>query len=399
MVRFYFFTLLQCCWHLAALAQFDPNAGTVSPQQFEAESAFEFRNQHIYVHAEVNGVKGIFILDNGFTVTGLDEAFAKRCGIKVIQNATLTLSDANETQQEGQYGTAAEINLAGVRFQNTQVALINTNSLPTCEKVDGFIGSSVINKANWQILFGEEKIKIASRPFVSNGLRCTYTTSKSNRHFIEFKLAGEPFWVHIDLGSSGELDLNKEAFTPYFQGVPAQLNLGVSGLGVFGPGKVDTFFSITRPFAFSYGPYRFPNSPRIELQNGVEYARLGLGYLGQFDLIINPGVPEYIFSPNKLLKPQREEAEYGVTFFPINGQYRVLRISSHANVRKYALKLDDVIEKIDGRNPAELGDWCTLREYVRNKASKNEPIQLKIQGKSDVCTLYPGMTEEISPIK
>lgn len=370
---------------LYVLSQVQANLGTVEPVQFLSETNFDFQQNHIYFKAKINGVEGTFIFDNGFTVTGLDNDFAARCGI--VADSSITLADANEAEAQGQMGSAGLIQIADVNFKNTRVAIIDTDGLPACQKVDGFIGSSVINKANWKIDFVQKHLQFSSRPFIDAGLRCAYTVSRSNRHFIEFKYEGEPFWVHIDLGSSGELELNKEAFTPIFAGLPAQMNVGASSLALFGLNAVDTFYTLNRPFKFGYDKYQITNSPRIELQRDVEYARLGLGYLHQFNLIINSDTKEYILSPNKLLSSIREEKDYGVVFYPVEGQQRLVRLSACENVVRLGLTLGEVVEKVDGQAVESLGDWCAIKTYIRAKANRGENLRLKIRGRKEECVL------------
>ena len=370
---------------LYVLAQVQANLGTVEPVQFLSETTFDFQQNHIYFKAKINGIEGTFIFDNGFTVTGLDNDFAARCGI--VADSSITLADANEAEAQGKMGSAGLIQIAAVNFKDTRVAIIDTDGLPACQKVDGFIGSSVINKANWKIDFEQKLLQFSSRPFIDKGLRCAYTVSRSNRHFIEFKYEGEPFWVHIDLGSSGELELNKDAFTPIFAGLPAQMNVGASSLALFGLNAVDTFYTLNRPFNFGYDKYLITNSPRIELQRDVEYARLGLGYLHQFNLIINSDAKEYILSPNKLLSSIREEKDYGVVFYPVEGQQRLVRLSACENVARLGLTLGEVVEKVDGWAVESLGDWCAIKTYIRAKANRGETLRLKIRGRKEECVL------------
>lgn len=369
------------------LAQVQPNLGTVEPTQFLSEIRFDFQQNHIYFKAKINGVEGTFIFDNGFTITGLDDDFAARCGI--VADSSITLADANEAEAQGQTGSAGLIQIAEVNFRDTRVAIIDTDGLPACQRVDGFIGSSVINKANWKIDFEQKRLQFSSRPFFDAGLRCSYSVSRSNRHFIEFKYEGVPFWVHIDLGSSGELELNKAAFTPIFAGLPAQMNVGASSLALFGLNAVDTFYTLNRPFKFGYDKYQITNSPRIELQRDVEYARLGLGYLHQFNLIINSDAKEYILSPNKLLSSIREEKDYGVVFYPVEGQQRLVRLSACENVARLGLTLGEVVEKVDGQAVDSLGDWCAIKTYIRSKANRGETLRLKIRGRKEECVLQP----------
>jgi hypothetical protein len=382
------------CWALGLLgfnfggfAQVQPNQGSVDPLQFMAEIPFAFHQNHIYVKAKINGVEGNFIFDNGFTVTGLDNDFAARCGIQASPDSGVILADANETEAKGQLGNASDLQLAEVHFKDTRVAIIDTDGLPSCQKVDGFIGSSVINKANWRIDFDNKTLHLASRPFLDAGLRCAYTISQSNRHFIEFRYEGVPFWVHIDLGSSGELELNKAAFTPLFSGLHAQMNVGASSLALFGLSAVDTFYTLNRPYKFGYDKYVITNAPRIELQREVEYARLGLGYLYQFNLIINSDAKEYILTPNRLIRPNRDDKDYGIVFYPVGGVHRIVRLSACENVSKYGFVLGEVIEKIDGQAIETLGDWCSLKTYIRGKADKSEPLRLKIRGRKEECIL------------
>jgi hypothetical protein len=158
---FAFFVL---CFFPAAMGQMKHNQGKVSPRNFSETVDFELWQDHIYLDVVVNGVKGTFMFDNGFSVTGLDSAFAEKCGLNIRSIDKQKVRDANNISQEVPFSLADNIKIGAVEFKKTTITVVNSKNLVTCKKVDGFIGNSVINKANWYIDFDHNKIQLSSKP-------------------------------------------------------------------------------------------------------------------------------------------------------------------------------------------------------------------------------------------
>jgi hypothetical protein len=383
---FAFFVL---CLFPAAMGQMKQNQGKVSPRNFSETVDFELWQDHIYLDVIVNGVKGTFMFDNGFSVTGLDSAFAEKCGLNIRSIDKQKVRDANNVSQEVPFSVADNIKIGAVEFKKTTITVVNSKNLVTCKKVDGFIGNSVINKANWYIDFDHNKIQVSSKPIPVVGIQTPYINSKSNRHFIAFNFGGQSFFTHIDLGSGSELEVNQAEFLSGFHAFSGEQHLGVSSMGLFGLGSIDTFYILKHSYPFRAENSRFSISPVIEFQKNIEQPRLGMGYLQQFNLVINASLKQYIFQTRTHLPPPLPDLDYGIVFFPINGVYKILQLISNPNVVKYRFSLLEEIEALDGQPMSQFMDWCLLRTYIRGKIKEKANITLKIKGRPDPCVLEP----------
>lgn len=381
--------LFMLCVLSDAIGQMNKNQGKVSPHNFSETVDFELWQDHIYFDVEVNGVKGTFMFDNGFSVTGLDSAFAEKCGLNIRSIDKQKVSDANNVSQEVPFSVADIIKIGTVEFKKTTITVVNSKNLVTCKKVDGFIGNSVINKANWYIDFDHNKIQVSSKPIAVEGIQTPYINSKSNRHFIAFDFGGQSFYTHIDLGSGSELEVNQAEFLSAFRAFSGEQHLGVSSMGLFGLGSIDTFYVLKHSYLFRTGNSRFSIAPVIEFQKSIEQPRLGLGYLQQYNLVINTSLKQYIFQNRSHLPPPLPDLDYGIVFFPINGVYKILQLISNPNVAKYRFSLLEEIESLDGQPMSQFMDWCLLRTYVRSKIKEKANITLKIKGRKDPCILEP----------
>ena len=77
----------------------------------------------------------------------------------------------------------------------------------------------------------------------------------------------------------------------------------------------------------------------------------------------------------------------------------MVRLSASENVARYGFRLGEVVETVDGVPVQELGDWCAIKTYVRNKANRGEPLRLKIRGRSTECVLQAEYHPEQSIIR
>ena len=191
--------------------------GRVEPSTFsEVSLPFEYVKGLMVVEVTVNGQPGRFIIDNGFSMTGLDRAYAKKCGIK--SKRTTSARDGNNNQTSIGQAVADEIRLGEVSFKKTGVYLVDTKQFLPCDQIDGLIGSSIINKTNWKFDFEKQQVHISPYPFQEEGIQVPVRFNKANVHYIDFMIKGRKVSTQIDFGYNGHLKLKKKDFYSDFKG-------------------------------------------------------------------------------------------------------------------------------------------------------------------------------------
>ena len=100
----------------------------------------EIWNEEILLKVLVNDVEGTFIWDNGFTITGIDSAFAEKCNL-TKPKGKLMATDGNNKKVELIEGKCKKISLGTFEEKNTKIIVLNTyNFTQTKSKaIDGLI--------------------------------------------------------------------------------------------------------------------------------------------------------------------------------------------------------------------------------------------------------------------
>ncbi|MEM9022745.1 MAG: retropepsin-like aspartic protease [Bacteroidota bacterium] len=131
------------------------------------EVAFEQVKGLIVLEATVNGVKGRFLLDNGFSLSALNPGFAARAGIRF--RGSVKLVDANKKSTQTGEATVDNVVIGQHTFLRTGFYAIDTRRFFPCDSLDGVIGASIINKINWQIDFNTQRLRLSPEPFAASG--------------------------------------------------------------------------------------------------------------------------------------------------------------------------------------------------------------------------------------
>lgn len=106
------------------------------------------KGQVVVVTAEVNGVKGRFVLDTGATYVALTRGFAGRAGVKAEEGATITLQTANGFA-EARLARARDVALKSLRARDVPVVVMsNPSALGT---TDGLLGMSFLSRFQLQM--------------------------------------------------------------------------------------------------------------------------------------------------------------------------------------------------------------------------------------------------------
>jgi len=104
----------------------------------------------VTVKAEINGVKGLFILDTGASYVSVKSAFAERAKISVANASEITLMTANG-QAKAKLSKADKIALGTLQAANVPVAAQNVDEKSYGAGVDGLLGMSFLSRFEVQI--------------------------------------------------------------------------------------------------------------------------------------------------------------------------------------------------------------------------------------------------------
>jgi hypothetical protein len=347
----------------------------------------------IIIEAEVNGQKGKFLFDNGFSLSAISPAFADSAGI--IFDASARITDANNKSSFIRRTFIDTLNIDGQLFIDTGFYEIDTEAFWKCSTLDGIIGGSVINKANWLIDFDQNEIAISSTPFRLEGKRVNVGFAANNSTFADFSIRETTYRTKIDLGNTSEFDLNFEKARQSFRGDSTLIKKGMTSLSSTGLGNPETNYLLTRPQKIKNYETVLQEPASVKLTPDLKYdAFLGNGYLQKYNVAINSDEKHYILQTRDSSYISETDNKYGFTIYPVQDSWHIIvRYEGLAGYEQ--LSIMDEIELIDGQPVHRFEDICAYIAYLEQREQSGAAVTFKTVHSDTVFTLPYGSMPEL----
>lgn len=338
------------------------------------------------VEAEINGNKGRFLFDNGFTLSAISPRFAEKCGIDFDQS--VTVKDINLKKISLAETTVPSIIIGGFDFQKTGFFRIDTKKFFPCEEVDGVIGGSIINKVNWKIEYRDRSIRISEdgfeypeealvMPVSFNGSNSAVTTLTMQEENIAFK---------VDMGMSSEMALKKAKYASLYEGFDCIRGDGVSSLGASGLGNIEYNYDLKDRIALACNDRAFPVEGELELEQSQKYdGYIGVGYFKHYNFILNSKKKEYILM-DPITPNDPDNQGYGINLYMVDGTCRITKINGFDPLLK-GIELMSAVKLIDDRPTSEFRSVCELRAYLKQKNELKTDLVLQFEGDEEPIVL------------
>lgn len=328
----------------------------------------------IIVEAEINGFKGRFLYDNGFSLSALDPEFVKRLGNDF--KGKLTVRDANNKSTSLRNATIEEVKIGDFVFNGTHFIEIETENFLPCDSLDGVIGAAIINKANWSINFEKQRMAISCVPFVpsDSAVVLDITYNYSNGAFVQLNMFGEEIKGYIDLGNSSDVDIQPEKIKPHLNELLVEERLGINSLSGTGLGNSDTTRILKERVPVFIDSVEL--KPALtELKKSSKYdAYLGVGYFNQYHLIMNSTESKFYLDERVVPKELQEELTYGIAIYKVNEDFVLIRKDlndpNHADI-----PLMSKVIAINGRKFSEL-TICEYQDFVKALSEEKRDLVL-----------------------
>lgn len=140
------------------IADYERQGNCVSSTEFRKES-FPMHGQKgvVTVKAEINGVRGLFVLDTGASYVSVKSAFASKARIP-DNGSEITLMTANG-QAKGKLSTADKIVLGKLQATNVPIAVQSGIDAGYGAGVDGLLGMSFLSRFEVQMASGSIEVR------------------------------------------------------------------------------------------------------------------------------------------------------------------------------------------------------------------------------------------------
>lgn len=143
------------------IADYEGRGNCATLKEFQKER-FPLRGQRhvVTVKAEVNGVRGTFVLDTGASYLSVKSEFAERAKISLASASDITLSTANGLAK-GKLSKADKVMLGKLEATNVPTVVQKTDNKSFGAGVDGLLGMSFLSRFDLKMSGGF--IEIATR--------------------------------------------------------------------------------------------------------------------------------------------------------------------------------------------------------------------------------------------
>lgn len=394
----YFSVLLICVLFLSSCISFSRfERGHLLPSDDEpVEIPFEIEKGLIVLNAEVNGVSGRFLFDNGFSLSAISPEFADKVNIPF--NKSTSLTDANSKKATVPETTVDTVNIKGQKFIGTGFYQIDTKNFWSCSELDGVIGASIINKINWNINFKDSTIKLSSVPFNQQGTGFDIAFSNNNSSFTDLIIQGKRIKTKIDFGKSGEIDLRMSHVENMFSGENVITGHGISSLSGNGLGNVETSYALLEPANIKVENGSLPLTGSVELSEKLKYeGYIGVGYFKQYNVIINSSEKRYYLSNPVVSDSSKKENSYGLTIFPIEDDWKIINVNPN-DPDIQGIEVMDKVSHLDNEPIDRFADICEYRAYMKEKRDAGKDIQIRLS-KNNEDFVVPYNSISAAPLK
>jgi len=141
------------------ISDYEQQGNCLASKEFQKES-FPVRGQRnvVTVKAEINGVRGLFILDTGASYVAMKSAFADRAKISLAGASEIIMATANGTTK-AKLTKADKVQLGKLEATNVPVVVQNIDDKSYGAGVDGLLGMSFLSRFEVQMASGSIEVR------------------------------------------------------------------------------------------------------------------------------------------------------------------------------------------------------------------------------------------------
>ena len=342
-----------------------------------------YQDRYIYLPCRVNGVETELLLDSGAGITVLDKSFADQIEIK--GEGALTARGTAKTQQAS-LAKGVNIELGAMKLKDLTVAIIDLSELVKRfnRPMPVILGKELFNSTVVEIDYPGRRVRFhdaAAFAYQENGHSLEMHPTENGKRLIEMSVEGRaPALFQIDTGSGACLDIF-DAYTQEQKLLEGRERVSTAYMGGVGGQAVEQIATLK---SLDFAGYRLKNVPTGFAPPGpgafgtTAYAgNLGAGVFTRFKVIFD-------FTRNRLHVepgPQWDTAPYdknrlGLAAEYADGKLKIVHVATGSPAEKAGIKIDDLIEQVNGAAISEDSWAIDLKQASRAAAGTKVTLKL-----------------------
>lgn len=347
---------------------------------------FERHKDLILIKAEVRGHEGLFLFDNGFSLSAVNKAFADNAGISFTDQRSVT--DANNQRSSIPSTNVDTVRIGTQTFVDTGFYQLETDTFFPCKSIDGIIGASIINKLNWHIDFSDQTMQLSSIPFQAEGEKLEFSISRNNSSFTDLTVFGNDYRTKIDFGSTGAIELDYDKSFKSLKGRQVKKWEGIQSVSAHGLGESGHSYELVERARIYQQGSTYPAPAIVGLTHDLKYeAYAGINFFDHYSVTINTSEREYILSAYPSSESESEpEESYGMTAYLVDNTWKIIRLNTSDSLLKDVEVMDE-IDAINGKPMNSFTDLCSYREFLNEQKESKQNLNLQLKKNEDTYTL------------
>lgn len=341
--------------------------GKTLEDSYKTTIPFTYSNDLIVIEVQINNNSYNFILDTGATNI-ISEELANKLNLNTL--GADNVQDIHSNEQSMRFARIENIGIGGISFLNTTTGIsdvLNEVYPFRCMKVDGIIGSNLMQHAVWDFNFKNQRITITDKESKLN-IPPQYKQSK-----MYIGVGGIPsvtsyinnrkvFNNTIDLGYNGGIVIPQSVFEE--QKKEGEIDEFIKGYGelptgAFGKTDKNKFYN-SKIDKIQFGDFIIKD--KIVYSDHSTHNTFGLDFFKDYRVIINWNKKQIKIIESKEIKEDRYNS-FGYNLSFENNHIIISSIIEQSSASQY-LKIGDQILSINKLDLSSIDEdqWCEIWE-------------------------------------
>lgn len=356
--------------------------GFVQNESYYVEIPFTYEKGFIFIPVIIQGKTYNFLLDTGAELNLIDSTIVSELGLKTLKKGTV--STGNDFVKKNERIEIDKIDIGGIEFCNTVGLVWNISKFGKhirCEKIDGLIGNNLMRKANWQIDYQKQIIRITDNVeqfnISNNSKKIKMDSKQVGNVYLNLEVNQKKMPFTFDTGFNGFAQTGN---TDILEHTTFITKIGLKGVNVTGAKKGITHYVKLDTFKINTFSFDSPSHFLVKPNNS---SVLGNKFYEKYVITIDWNNDYLILDKNKEIK-KNETTIYEVSFFT-DYEKRIITI---ANIDKKSHLIDKItpnsrVLKINDLDLIKLSDekggLCTFWSKEWNHLKSKDTLNLRIE--------------------
>ncbi|MGJ8760985.1 MAG: retropepsin-like aspartic protease [Polaribacter sp.] len=235
--------------------------GFVTKKEYLKEIPFTYENGFIFIPVTIQEKEYNFLLDTGAELNLIAPAISSELNVKQLKKGTV--SNGSDSVKKVERVQINSIKIAGIEFRETVSLIWDVSKFGKyirCKKIDGIIGNNLMRKANWQIDYQKQTIRITDNSerfeISSNSKKVKMNSEEVGNIHFNLKIGQKSNYFTFDTGFNGFIQTGD---TTLLKNNPSITKVGIKGFNFTGAKQGETHFKKLDSFQINEQLFKRPS--------------------------------------------------------------------------------------------------------------------------------------------